>query len=139
MKFTGKISGISRDYATGKFLITFQSNEDISQGYENLKSVELLDVTADKHKKKRSLDANAYFHVLVGKIADAMIISKPRCKNILVGLKRNEKFSCRVISAYAGYFACKLHHSSPNFALRLLIRFVASPFVNVSFAIPFKA
>ena len=85
MKFTGKISGISRDYATGKFLITFQSNEDISQGYENLKSVELLDVTADKHKNKRSLDANAYFHVLVGKIADAMRISKPRCKNILVG------------------------------------------------------
>ena len=85
MKFTGKISGISRDYATGKFLITFQSNEDISQGYENLKAVELLDVTADKHKKKRSLDANAYFHVLVGKIADAMRISKPRCKNILVG------------------------------------------------------
>lgn len=85
MKFTGKISGISRDYATGKFLITFQSNEDISQGYENLKSVELLDVTADKHKKKRSLDANAYFHVLVGKIADAMRISKPRCKNILIG------------------------------------------------------
>ena len=78
MKFTGKISGISRDYATGKFLITFQSNEDISQGYENLKAVELLDVTADKHKKKRSLDANAYFHVLVGKIADKLRISKPR-------------------------------------------------------------
>ena len=85
MKFTGKISGISRDYATGKVLITFQSNEDISQGYENLKAVELLDVTADKHKKKRSLDANAYFHVLVGKIADKLRISKPRCKNILIG------------------------------------------------------
>ena len=85
MKFTGKISGISRDYATGKFLITFQSNEDISQGYENLKVVELLDVTADKHKNKRSLDANAYFHVLVGKIADKLRISKPRCKNILIG------------------------------------------------------
>ena len=85
MKFTGKISGISRDYVTGKFLITFQSNDDISQGYENLKAVELLDVTADKHKKKRSLDANAYFHVLVGKIADKLRISKPRCKNILIG------------------------------------------------------
>ena len=85
MKFTGKISGISRDYFTGKFLITFQSNEDISQGYENLKSIELLDVTADKHRKKRSLDANAYFHVLVGKIADVLGISKQRCKNILIG------------------------------------------------------
>lgn len=35
--------------------------------------------------RKRSLSANAYFHVLVGKIADKMAISKPRAKNILLG------------------------------------------------------
>ena len=58
---------------------------NFSEGYENLKSIELLDVTADKHRKKRSLDANAYFHVLVGKIADVLGISKQRCKNILIG------------------------------------------------------
>ena len=35
-------------------------------------------------KRKRSLDANAYFHVLVGKIADKLRISKAKCKNILL-------------------------------------------------------
>ena len=30
----------------------------------------LLVIKAVKHRKKRSLDANAYFHVLVGKIAE---------------------------------------------------------------------
>ena len=35
-------------------------------------------------KRKRSLNANAYFHVLVGKIADKMRISKPKCKNIML-------------------------------------------------------
>ena len=32
----------------------------------------------------RSLNANAYFHVLVGKLADVMKMSKPRMKNLLL-------------------------------------------------------
>ena len=38
-----------------------------------------------EYRQKRSLDANAYFHVLCGKIAEVLEISKPRCKNILIG------------------------------------------------------
>lgn len=85
MKFTGMIAGISKDYLTGKYLITFRAGEEVVSGYEKLKAVDALDVTVEKHKKKRSLDANAYFHVLVGKIADSLGISKQRCKNILIG------------------------------------------------------
>lgn len=43
-----------------------------------------VEITVGKAKNKRSLNANAYFHVLVSKIADKMRISKPRCKNILL-------------------------------------------------------
>jgi len=43
-----------------------------------------LEITVGAAKKKRSLNANAYFHVLVGKIADKLQISKPKCKNILL-------------------------------------------------------
>jgi hypothetical protein len=46
----------------------------------------LLDIKAVKHRKKRSLDANAYFHVLVGKLADALRTSKAECKNELICL-----------------------------------------------------
>lgn len=41
-----------------------------------------IDITFER--KKRSKDANAYFHVLVGKIADKLRISKIHCKNILL-------------------------------------------------------
>lgn len=43
-----------------------------------------LSIKAVKYREKRSLNANAYFHVLVGKLADALNISKPRCKNLLL-------------------------------------------------------
>lgn len=43
-----------------------------------------LEITVGEAKKKRSKDANAYFHVLVGKIADKLRISKPQCKNIML-------------------------------------------------------
>lgn len=86
MKLTGLFAGISKDYISNKFLLTLKVNEDVIAGYEKLKDVECLDISIDKHKKKRSLDANAYFHVLVGKIADSHTppISKQRCKNILI-------------------------------------------------------
>ena len=45
-------------------------------------------------KKNRSLDANAYFHVLVGKLAQAMNppISKARCKNWLIADYGQEEY-----------------------------------------------
>lgn len=56
--------------------------------------------------RKRSLSANAYFHVLVGKIADKMAISKPRAKNMLLGrygqrwIENDKPLELRVVSEY---------------------------------------
>jgi hypothetical protein len=86
MEFTGKVTGISQDYLTGLFTISFSVNERtaVRSGFDAIKDVEKLDIKAVKHRERRSLDANAYFHVLVGKLADALTISKTRCKNILI-------------------------------------------------------
>lgn len=43
-----------------------------------------LDITLDKHRKKRSRDANAYFHVLVDELRQALNISFTACKNHLI-------------------------------------------------------
>ena len=46
----------------------------------------LFDLDEHKEKKPRSLDSNAYFHVLVGKLAQALTppISKAACKNMMI-------------------------------------------------------
>lgn len=93
MDTTGKMVGMSRDILSGKLNVTFQiESEPIDElnGYGQTSDV--LDITVKKHKKKRSLDANAYFHVICGKIADRLGISKTRCKNILIGRYGQQDF-----------------------------------------------
>ena len=85
MKFTGRLKEPVIDFLTGKMTALIQINEDFRQAYEELKDCEKIDIEVKKHREKRSLNANAYFHVLNGKIADKVGISKPRCKNILIG------------------------------------------------------
>lgn len=44
----------------------------------------LWDLSLHKDKKKRSLDSNAYFHVLCDKLRQKLGISMARCKNHLI-------------------------------------------------------
>lgn len=87
MNLTGKIVGISTNFLTKKFELTVAVNEaeNLTNGYEELKDAEKLDIRIKKYRQRRSLDANAYFHVLVDKLADRLGISKPRCKNLMIG------------------------------------------------------
>ena len=74
----GRIIDVSRGL-DGKFRMLMEVNElmEIPDGE--------VDIEIKKHREKRSTNANAYFHVLVGKIADKLNISKAKCKNILLG------------------------------------------------------
>ena len=77
----GKIKDII-EILNGKFRVTFEVDAiDEIRGMEDQE----LTLKVTRSTKKRSLSANAYFHVLVGKIADKMAISKPKAKNILLG------------------------------------------------------
>lgn len=75
----GKIVDIIRTFEQ-KFRVTFEVDSvDELNGLEGL-----LNITVKKLSKKRSLNANAYFHLLVGKIAEKNHTSKARTKNLLM-------------------------------------------------------
>lgn len=67
---------------TDKWMITFAVNA-LPSDLSDLQEKE-LDVTAKVHREKRSLNANAYFHVLSGKIAEKLGTSLNHEKNRLI-------------------------------------------------------
>lgn len=85
-ELTGKIVSVSFDYLTGNPRVTLELNERQSalNMVDALKSLEKLAVKLEKFRKKRSLDANAYFHLLVNKIAAATKMSDDEAKRMLV-------------------------------------------------------
>ena len=68
------------------FKITIKNENDLSQALMQMASLSSLikeniyDVEIKLHKEKRSLNANAYFHLLVGKIAEKLKIGNDECK-----------------------------------------------------------
>ena len=68
---SGPIRGRLVDLGFGlnrKQRVTVELDRDFRDDFDRLNGQE-LDVTIKKHRERRSLDANAYFHVLVNKIA----------------------------------------------------------------------
>lgn len=70
MECIGKLKGASKDWMTGKWDITFSTDENITGSLDKLKDKE-LSIVAKQHRKRRSLDSNAYAWVLMQKIAEA--------------------------------------------------------------------
>lgn len=70
-----------RDHQLKKWLITFETEE--LPKYDELKDSD-LDIEVKAYRKKRSLNANAYFHVLAGKIAEATGQSHTEAHNHLI-------------------------------------------------------
>lgn len=83
MTITGKFLYAKTDFATGQKTITFSMNEPFEE-LEGIRDVEMLSITAEPFRKKRSLSANSYFYVLVSKIADALHASKDEIHNRLI-------------------------------------------------------
>ena len=72
MKCTGRLKDISIDFFTRKTVLSLEVNEDVTGEYDKLKDKDKLAIEVKQWRRKRSLDANAYFHVLVSKIADEL-------------------------------------------------------------------
>ncbi|MCM1400333.1 MAG: hypothetical protein NC225_12730 [Clostridium sp.] len=85
MECTGRLKDASRSL-DGKAQITLAINEVgvALAGYDSLKDAETLDIVIKKHRKKRSLNANNYFHNLVGQIADVLNSSHTEVHNRLI-------------------------------------------------------
>lgn len=61
---------VSRD---GGWLLTIRTNENVGGLFDELHECD-VDVTVKKYRKKRSLDANAYFWVLANRLAEKLRI-----------------------------------------------------------------
>lgn len=70
MKARGKIVNLDLDYITHRPKLTIQLNNQYLIGFDEVKDLEDLDITIEKHRKKRSNDANAYCWKLLQEIAD---------------------------------------------------------------------
>lgn len=82
METRGKIESITRDWRSEKLIIGFLV-DSIPTDLEDLQGKE-LDIVARVHREKRSLNANAYFHVLSGRIAEINGTSLNHEKNRLI-------------------------------------------------------
>lgn len=68
---------------TGEYVLSLTVPSSVTTAYDELKDKDLR-IELKVWREKRSLDANAYFHVLVGKIAEKIGISADQCKINLV-------------------------------------------------------
>ena len=83
METQGRIKGLSRDWRSNKMVISFEI-DGVPSDIDDLTRFEELDITARRHREKRSLNANAYFHVLCQKIAEKTGNSITAEKNRLI-------------------------------------------------------
>lgn len=82
METRGRINAVTKDWKTDGLMITFAVNS-VPTDLEDLQDKD-LDVIAKVHREKRSLNANSYFHVLSGKIAEKTGASLSHEKNRLI-------------------------------------------------------
>lgn len=85
MKLTGELRGVQTDIFSDEVRIVLKVNERqaIADEYDELKNT-TLSIEIKKFKAQRSLNANAYFHKLVGEIAGKLGVSNAHCKNMLI-------------------------------------------------------
>ena len=83
MEAAGILKTVSRDWQSGKFLLTFEVEGDITWQLEGIRE-QRLSIAARRFRRKRSLDANAYYWVLITKLGDKLNLSKPHLHNILL-------------------------------------------------------
>lgn len=84
MRFTGKLKEPIIDFVTHRLTILFEPNEDFLEAYEELKGKEVLSLEIKPYRKKRSLDANAYYWVLLTKLAKVMNASNAEMHNLML-------------------------------------------------------
>ena len=86
MEFTGRfVGGLRIDVDSRRMEMTVQCDrDDIGGEWDALRKNERLVFSVKEYKRKRSLDANAYYWVLVTKLAKVLNLSKPHLHNLLL-------------------------------------------------------
>lgn len=75
MRFKGSLKEVNKDWANGKFIISFYMDEGNIAEVNDIRDKELI-IQTSKFSNRRSIDANAYCWVLCTKIAEVLNTSK---------------------------------------------------------------
>lgn len=82
-KQKARLVDTTRDYNTMKIRLVLEFEKDISKQVDSLRGIPLA-VTIKKYRQGRSLDANAYYWVLITKLAEVLNVSKPYLHNLML-------------------------------------------------------
>lgn len=93
MNTTGKLVSLSRDIASKKLMVSFIIDTEPVDDLNALAQIEKIDIKAERHKKRRSLDANGMLWACLSDIANAMIPPADKWDVYLLMLKRYGKFT----------------------------------------------
>ena len=109
-----------RDYEKGVWLITFETSE--TPYIFDKTTYDELTIEVKKYREKRSLNANAYFHVLVGKIAEATGQSHTEAHNHLIAEygQIDEDIKNIILDDEIPYLKIDTIHLRPTTATRMM-------------------
>lgn len=83
MESKGTLRDVSRNWKSGRMRLTFEMESDVASSVDKIKDKPLR-ISVKQWRDKRSLDANAYYWVLITKLGDKLNLSKPHLHNILL-------------------------------------------------------
>lgn len=83
MEAKARLTQANINISTGRTCLTFEFAHLMPEAVDAMQNIDLR-ITAVKWREKRSLTANAYFHVLLAKIAEAVGASNTEVKNDLI-------------------------------------------------------
>lgn len=84
METTGRIKDMNRDWKTGNVVLILELDSSGSEELQKICEQSKLTVKLARYTEKRSLNANAYFHVLVNRIATILSAPLTEVKNRLI-------------------------------------------------------
>lgn len=98
MECIGRLKGLGIDLMSRHQKLEIEVDSDIRKEYEKLKDKEKLRIRIVQYRKKRSLDANAYYWTLLTKFADVIGLSNPEAHNMMLrGYGQSEIFDGKAV------------------------------------------
>lgn len=84
MTIRGEIVSVYPDITLDQVFIQIQTTKACLEALQAVREVRDLDIDIKRHREKRSLNANSYWHVLIGKIAEKLGITFTEVKNMML-------------------------------------------------------
>ena len=98
MECIGRLKGLGIDLMSRHQKLEIEIDSDIRKEYDKLKDKDKLRIRIVQYRKKRSLDANAYYWTLLTKFADVVGLSNPEAHNMMLrGYGQSEIFDGKAV------------------------------------------